>query len=352
MNPQSPKHYTGESSIALVILSWNGSQMLRRFLPTVIAHTPSSLAHIIVADNGSTDDSLAVLSEEFPQVEVISLDRNYGFAEGYNLALKQVGTRFDYYLLLNSDIETPEGWLQPLVDYMNAHPDVAACQPKLRAEHTRTHFEYAGAAGGYLDALGYPFCRGRVFETVEEDRGQYDTVADVFWATGAALMIRSDIYWKVGGLDGRFFAHQEEIDLCWRLRARGYRIVCVPQSVVYHVGGGTLAKENPHKTFLNFRNNLLLLYKNLPERRRRCVLFIRFWLDALASLFFLLKGERRSFLAVWRARRAFRAIRKDFAADRAANLAAATLDPIPEQYTGSLLVAYHLRRRRTYAQLA
>ena len=325
--------------------------MLRRFLPSVLAHTPPSLAHIIVADNGSTDDSLTVLNREFPQVEVISLDQNYGFAEGYNQALRRVGTSYDCYLLLNSDVETPKGWLQPLVDYMDAHPDVAACQPKLRAEHTRTHFEYAGAAGGYLDALGYPFCRGRIFETVEEDRGQYDTVADVFWATGAALLIRSYAYWKVGGLDGRFFAHQEEIDLCWRLRARGHRVVCVPQSVVYHLGGGTLAKENPHKTFLNFRNNLLLLYKNLPERRLRRVMFIRFWLDALASLFFLMKGESRSFMAVWRARRAYHSIRKDFAADRAANQAAAVLDPIPEQFPGSLLVAYHLKRRRHYTQL-
>ena len=336
---------------AIVILSWNGAQMLRRFLPSVIAHTPSDLAHIIVADNGSTDESLTVLSEEFPTVEVISLDQNYGFAEGYNQALRSVGTGYDYYFLLNSDVETPEGWLQPMLDYMEAHPDVAACQPKLRAEHTRTHFEYAGAAGGYIDHLGYPFCRGRLFETVEEDKGQYDTVADVFWATGAALLIRSDVYWAVGGLDGRFFAHQEEIDLCWRLRSRGYRIVCVPQSVVYHVGGGTLPKENPRKTFLNFRNNLLLLYKNLPERRLCRVMFLRFWLDALASFVFLLKGERRSFCAVWSARREFRRIKKDFAGDRATNLSASVLDPIPEQYPASLLAAYHLKRKHTYSDL-
>ncbi|MBR0274498.1 MAG: glycosyltransferase family 2 protein, partial [Bacteroidaceae bacterium] len=331
----------GES--AIVILNWNGSSMLRRFLPSVIANTPSSLARIIVADNGSTDDSLAVLTTDFPQVEVIRLDRNYGFAEGYNQALRRVGESYDNYLLLNSDVETPEGWLQPMLDYMEAHPDVAACQPKLRAEHTRTHFEYAGAAGGYLDALGYPYCRGRIFDTVEEDRGQYDTVADVFWATGAALLIRAKMFWEVGGLDGRFFAHQEEIDLCWRLRARGHRIVCVPQAVVYHVGGGTLPKENPRKTFLNFRNNLLLLYKNLPERSLRRVFFIRFWLDALASLVFLMKGEGRSFKAVWQARRAFRQMKKDFVADRRANLAATTLDPIPEQSLPSLLLSYHLK---------
>lgn len=336
---------------AIVILNWNGAQMLRRFLPSVVAHTPSGSGRVIVADNGSTDDSLAVLAAEFPDVEVIALDQNYGFAEGYNQALRRVGEGYDSYLLLNSDVEVPEGWLQPMLDYMENHPDVAACQPKLRAHHTPTHFEYAGAAGGYIDSLGYPFCRGRIFDTVEADEGQYDQVADIFWATGAALLIRSAVYWEVGGLDGRFFAHQEEIDLCWRLRSRAYRIVCVPQSVVYHLGGGTLPKENPRKTFLNFRNNLLLLYKNLPQRRLRTVFFLRFWLDALASLVFLLKGEGRSFLAVWQARREFRRIRQDYAADRIANLAASRLDPIPEMYSGSLLVAYHLKKLRSFAQL-
>ena len=336
---------------AIVILNWNGAQMLRRFLPSVVAHTPAGSARVIVADNGSTDDSLAVLAAEFPDVEVVTLDQNYGFAEGYNQALRRVGEGYDSYLLLNSDVEVPEGWLQPMLDYMENHPDVAACQPKLRAHHTPTHFEYAGAAGGYIDSLGYPFCRGRIFDTVEADGGQYDQVADIFWATGAALLIRSAVYWEVGGLDGRFFAHQEEIDLCWRLRSRAYRIVCVPQSVVYHLGVGTLPKENPRKTFLNFRNNLLLLYKNLPQRRLRTVFFLRFWLDALASLVFLLKGEGRSFLAVWQARREFRRIRQDFAADRIANLAASRLDPIPEMYSGSLLVAYHLKKLRSFAQL-
>ena len=262
-----------------------------------------------------------------------------------------MGENYDFYLLLNSDIEVHEGWLQPMLDYMVENEDVAACQPKLRAHHTPTHFEYAGAAGGYIDSLGYPFCRGRIFGTVEADQGQYDSVADVFWATGAALLIRAEVYWRVGGLDGRFFAHQEEIDLCWRLRSRGYRIVCVPQSVVYHVGGGTLPKEDPDKTFLNFRNNLLLLYKNLPYGRLRRVFFLRFWLDALASLVFLLKGEVGSFRAVWRARREFRRLMPHFVADRAANLVAARLNPIPGQYAGSLLVAYYLKRKHTFQQL-
>ena len=336
---------------AIVILNWNGAQMLRRFLPSVLEHTPAEEATVFVADNGSSDDSLAVLAAKFPQVGVIRLNRNYGFAEGYNLAFSKVDEDFELYLLLNSDIEVTAGWLQPLKDYMAAHPDVAACQPKLRAHHTPTHFEYAGAAGGFIDALGYPFCRGRLFETVEEDRGQYDSVADVFWATGAALLIRSDAYWEADGLDERFFAHQEEIDLCWRLRSRGYKIVCVPASTVYHVGGGTLPKENPRKTFLNFRNNLLLLYKNLPERRLHRVLFIRFWLDALASLVFLMKGEWRSFLAVWKAHSEFWRIHNDFFLDRLHNLSVTVLDPIPEQYSGSLLVAYYLRRLRTFDAL-
>ena len=325
--------------------------MMRRFLPSVVKHTPSELARIIVADNGSTDNSLELLHTEFPDVEVITLDRNYGFAEGYNQALRRVGNTADMYLLLNSDIEVTERWLEPMLDYMSAHPDVAACQPKLRAEHTRSHFEYAGAAGGYIDALGYPFCRGRVFDTVEADNGQYDSVANVFWATGAAMLIRAEAYWQVGGLDGRFFAHQEEIDLCWRLRARGMGIVCIPASTVYHVGGGTLPKENPRKTFLNFRNNLLLLYKNLPEQRLRRVMEKRLWLDALASLSFLAKGEWQSFRAVWQARREFRRIRPDFDADRAANLAATCVTDLPEMLDGSLLVAYHLRHRRTFSAL-
>ncbi len=287
---------------AIVILNWNGAAMLRRFLPSVVAHTPADEADIIVADNGSTDESLTVLRHEFPEVGVIAMERNYGFAEGYNQALRRLPARYDLYLLLNSDIRVGARWLTPMLDYMAAHADVAACQPKLLAEHTPTHFEYAGAAGGYIDSLGYPFCRGRLFADVEPDHGQYDRVADVFWATGAALLIRSDVYWQVGGLDGTFFAHQEEIDLCWRLRSRGHRIVCVPQSVCYHLGGGTLPKENPRKTYLNFRNNLLLLYKNLPEARLSRTMRLRCWLDLVAATVFLLKGEWQSFRAVLRAR--------------------------------------------------
>lgn len=226
---------------AIVILNWNGCEMLRRFLPSVIEHSAGEGVRVYVADNGSTDESVEMLRREFPEVGLVLLAENNGFADGYNLTLQQVEA--EYVVLLNSDVEVTAGWLLPLVEYMDAHPEVAACQPKIRSWHRRERFEYAGAAGGYIDKYGYPFCRGRVMATVEEDRGQYDTVTPVLWATGAALFIRLADYRAAGGLDGRFFAHMEEIDLCWRLRTRGRGVVCVPQSVVYHVGGATLKKK-------------------------------------------------------------------------------------------------------------
>ena len=225
--------------LAIVILNWNGAQMLRQYLPTVV-HYSRNEATIYVADNASSDDSLQLLRTVYPEVKVIALERNFGVAEGYNRALKQIEA--EYYLLLNSDIEVPHHWLTPLIEYMDNHADVAACQPKLLSIFDQDQFEYAGAGGGFLDRYGYPFCRGRIFDTIERDNGQYDYETDILWATGAALMIRSADYWAVGGLDNRFFAHNEEIDLCWRLRIRGRRIVCLPDSYVYHVGGGTLPK--------------------------------------------------------------------------------------------------------------
>lgn len=333
--------------VAVVILNWNGVDMLRRYLPGVVQNSPE--AEVVVADNGSTDDSMAWLEHEMPEVRRIQLDKNYGFAEGYNKGLEPVEAEF--YVLLNSDVEVTEGWLQPMLTYLDEHPEVAACQPKLRCEWDKKMLEYAGACGGYIDRLGYPYCRGRIFDTVEEDKGQYDTVAPIFWATGAALMIRRVAYWEVGGLDGRFFAHQEEIDLCWRLRSRGMGIVCIPQSVVYHVGGGTLPKENPRKTYLNFRNNMLLLYKNLPEERLSTVMFWRFWLDALASLVFLAKGQWGSFKAVWKGRRDFRRMKPDFAESRRTNLQYIILDPIPEQTPACLLWQYHARGKKTWSKL-
>lgn len=324
--------------------------MMRRFLPSVTAFSQAE-ARIIVADNGSTDGSTAMLEAEFPTVEIIRLDRNYGFAEGYNRALAQVDA--DYLLLLNSDVEVTEGWLRPLRDYMDRHPETAACQPKLLDWKRRTHFEYAGAAGGYIDRYGYPFCRGRVMDHVEADEGQYDAAEALpaFWATGAALMVRRTDWVDTGGLDGRFFAHMEEIDLCWRLRARGRGVVCVPQSHVYHVGGATLAKENPRKTFLNFRNNLLMLYKNLPEEELAPVMRVRRLLDYVAAAKFLLTGQWGNARAVVRARREYRRLRPGFQPERTENLRRATGQPIAERVDFSLLAALYLHGRRTFAQL-
>ena len=300
--------------VAVVILNWNGEKMLDKYLPTLLQHLQESV-EVFVADNASTDNSVALLKEKFPTVKRILLDKNWGFAEGYNQALRQINAT--YYILLNSDIEVTSGWLSPLITWMDAHPETAACQPKLLSIRQRNYFEYAGACGGFIDKYGYPFCRGRVFDVVEKDEGQYDEVCPILWATGACLMIRATDYWKVGGLDGRFFAHNEEIDLCWRLRAMGREIYCVPESKVYHVGGGTLPKNNPMKTYLNFRNNLTMLYKNLETDELQHVMRVRWWLDYVAAFkMLILDGHWGDFKAVFKARKAFRKWKKDFEGDR------------------------------------
>lgn len=291
---------------AVIILNWNGAQMLRTYLPSVIAHTKG--AEIIVADNGSTDDSLEVLHKEFPSVKTIVLDTNYGFAEGYNKAIEQVES--EYVVLLNSDVEVTEGWLSPLLDYMTAHPEVAAVQPKIRAWRERDRFEHAGAAGGFLSWLGYPYCRGRRFGRVEQDHGQYDTIAEIDWTTGACMCVRTSVYKECGGLDAAFFAHQEEIDLCWRMRNKGWKLACIPQSVVYHLGGGSLSYDNPRKTFLNFRNNLLMIYKN--RSFPWIVLSLRFFLDYAAAAMFLATGKKGSAKAVYEARKEYKRMRKNY----------------------------------------
>lgn len=335
--------------IAVVILNWNGCEMLRSFLPSVVRFSEADGAVVYVADNASTDASVEMLRREFPSVHLIILDKNHGFADGYNLALRQVEA--EYVVLLNSDVEVTEHWLTPLAAYMDAHPEVAACQPKIRSWRHREQFEYAGAAGGFIDRYGYPFCRGRIMGVVEADKGQYDAAMPVFWATGAALFIRLQDYRDAGGLDGRFFAHMEEIDLCWRLRARGRQLACVPRSVVYHVGGATLQKENPRKTFLNFRNNLLMLYKNLPQDELRRVMCVRACLDYVAALSFVLKGQFPNAWAVLRARRAYAALRPSFAASREENLQKAVLDAIPERTGYSILAQFYLRGKRLFSQL-
>jgi GT2 family glycosyltransferase len=289
------------------------------------------------------------LQAHCPDVRLIVLDKNYGFADGYNMALQQVDA--EYVVLLNSDVEVTPHWLDPLVEYMDAHPEVAACQPKIRAERNKAYFEYAGAAGGYLDKYGYPFCRGRIFDVVEKDEGQYDTVAPVFWATGAALFIRLKDYRDAGGLDGRFFAHMEEIDLCWRLRSRGKQLVCIPQSVVYHVGAATLKKENPRKTFLNFRNNLLMLYKNLPKEELAKVMLVRGVLDWVATVVFLMKGDVKNARAVIQARQEFRRICPEFKALREENLAETTVTSIPERVSYSILWKFHACGKKVFSRL-
>lgn len=335
--------------VAVVILNWNGAEMLRRYLPTVINFS-SEEATVCVADNASTDDSLYMLRTEFPECRIVELERNWGFADGYNKALEKVEA--EYYVLLNSDVEVTQHWLTPLVAFMDAHPDVAACQPKLLSVADRDSFEYAGASGGFIDRYGYPYCRGRVFGDIEKDCGQYDTPVSAFWATGAAMIVRSNDYWSVGGLDGRFFAHNEEIDLCWRLRLQGKKIFCVPASRVYHVGGGTLPKSNPMKTFLNFRNNLTMLYKNLPDGELAHVMRVRRLLDYLAAFeMLLLKRSVGDFKAVVRARRAFCRWEKDFKADREKIQALAVERNIPERSRFSLLWQYYVKGRKTFAEL-
>ena len=339
--------------VAVVILNWNGEQMLRDFLPSVVEHSvlPKAMgeAVVYVADNGSTDASLALLAEEFPAVRTIVFDENYGFADGYNKAFEQIDA--EYAVLLNSDVEVTPGWLLPLVEYMDAHPQVAACQPKLMAYHKKDEFEYAGAMGGYLDRYGYPYCRGRIFDTIEKDHHQYDADVPLLWATGACLMVRLPIYKEVGGLDGRFFAHMEEIDLCWRLRCRGYEVRSVASSIVYHVGGATLNAGHPRKTFLNFRNNLLMLYKNLPESELTGVLFVRALLDYVAAAMFLLKGEWGSTKAVFRARKEYRKLKGEFRASREENLRKAASMDVPERTRFSILWKYHVGRCHTFDKL-
>jgi len=334
---------------AVVILNWNGQKLLDRFLPALLTHTPAEAAEIIIADNGSTDDSVSFLAARYPQIRCIAFDKNYGFAEGYNRALSQVN--HEYAVLLNSDVEVSEHWLETAIDYLDAHPEVVALQPKLLDYKDKNAFEYAGASGGFIDICGYPFCRGRIFTTVEKDGGQYDNPAEVFWATGACLFIRLKDYHEAGGLDKNFFAHQEEIDLCWRLRARGEKIVCLPQSVVYHVGGATLKMEHPRKTFLNFRNNLLMVYKNLAEKHYRKVMLFRLFLDYLAALQFLLKGYPANAWSVVKARRDFNRQKKNYQSIRKENLDK-TVEELPSGILlHCLLWKYYIKNQKTYKQV-
>ena len=332
---------------AVVILNWNGEKYLQQFLPCLIKFTSNSDTEIILADNASSDSSLSVMREQFPAVRIIALERNYGFAAGYNKVLAQIEA--DYYVLLNSDVEVTQNWLAPMINYMVENKDVAACQPKILSYNNRTQFEHAGAAGGFIDKFGFPYCRGRVLGFAEEDKGQYDTVADVFWATGASMVIRSEIYFKVGGLDDDFFAHMEEIDLCWRLRSRGYRIVCIPESTVFHIGGGTLNVESPYKTYLNFRNNLLMLYKNLPAKQLKKIMFWRFIFDYIAALQLLLSGKPQNAHSVIMARRDFKSMVPDFEEKRNENILYSTTENPTEILQESIVLNYYLKSKKTFS---
>jgi GT2 family glycosyltransferase len=336
---------------SVVILNWNGKSLMEEYLPnvvlyTLLEHTPE--VELVVADNGSTDGSLIFLKTRYAdQIKCIDLTCNHGFADGYNLALDQIDS--EYVVLLNSDVQVTPGWLGILTDYLDAHPDVAACQPKIRSLRQKNSFEHAGASGGFIDFLGYPFCRGRVLSFVEEDHGQYDDPIDLFWATGACLCIRMKDYRIAGGLDARFFAHMEEIDLCWRLRSRGRRIVCLPQSCVYHLGGATLNKENPRKTYLNYRNNLLMLYKNCTNDRFVVVFIIRLFLDYLSALIFLLSGKFGDAKAVFRARWSFWKMKSLFKPQRLENIRQTKLSSIPEMYQGSMIFDYYFCGKRYFS---
>lgn len=328
--------------VAVVILNWNGEKLLREFLPSVIRNTNREMGRVVVADNSSTDASLAVMRDEFPEVDVIRLDQNYGFAGGYNKVMEQVAE--EYVVLLNSDVEVAERWLEPLVELLDKEPEVAAIQPKIKAYKEKNKFEYAGACGGFLDRFGFPFCRGRIMDTTETDAGQYDDITEVFWCSGAALCVRREVYLSTGGLDEHFFAHMEEIDLCWRIANRGYKLKVNPVSVVYHLGGGSLPMNHPRKLFLNYRNNLLMLYKNLGRKEREKVLFYRRFFDAAAVMFFLLKGEWANVRAVFSAYREYGKMKKNYNKECCPEQAAT-------RYKKSIVLAYYLHRVRKFSEL-
>ena len=327
--------------VKIVILNWNGAEHLRRFLPSVVAAAPAGVG-VVVADNGSTDGSLAVLAEEFPTVAVVRLDRNYGFAGGYNRALAQVEA--DYYLLLNSDVETPRGWLEPILGVLEREPDVAVVSPKLVSWLDRTRFEYAGASGGFIDFLGYPFCRGRILKRVEADEGQYDDARDVFWVSGAAFCCRADVFRALGGFDDDFFAHMEEIDLCWRMQLAGWCVRVVPRSRVWHLGGGTLQNDSPRKLYLNYRNNLAMLFKCASPVQRVAVAVLRPLADAAAALVYLLKGQCAQAGAVACAYRDFLARHGELARQRRA-VQQSKRRRAAHIYHGSIILRYLLGRR-------
>ena len=328
-------------STAVVILNWNGRKHLEQFLPSVVEHTPQQV-RIVVADNGSTDDSVEFVAQHYPHIEIVALDKNYGFAEGYNRALEDIDT--ELFILLNSDVEVTTGWVEPLVAMLSNNSNVAAVAPKLLAYSERQNFEYAGAAGGYIDLLGYPFCRGRILSTVEQDKGQYDSAREVFWASGAAFCCRADIFRMMGGFCGDFFAHMEEIDLCWRMQLAGYKIMVEPRSCVYHLGGGTMPNESPRKLYLNYRNNLSMLYRCAPTWQRLLVAVVRPLTDMLSAVIYLLKGEMPLVKATLKAYGDFIKMHKKLSSERKIIRSSAKKES-SQIYRNSIVVRYMMGRR-------
>jgi GT2 family glycosyltransferase len=335
-----------QPSVAIVILNWNGKDHLAQFLPSVLATDYENIS-VVVADNASTDDSIAFLKKDFPSVKLVALEKNFGFASGYNQALKQVDA--DYYMILNSDVEVTPGWIDPLVKLLESDPAHAACQPKLLSWKQRDYFEYAGAAGGWLDLYGYPFGRGRIFDICEPDRGQYDKTAEIFWASGAALMIKSKVFHEAGGFDDYFFAHQEEIDLCWRLKLKGYKIFCCPDSVVYHLGGGTLPKGASRKTFLNFRNNQVMLAKNLAHSEKWWKIPFRLLLDQVAAWKGLFSGEVGYFVTINKAHFAF--LKWWFSSRNRRKNPSIRLSGLSGVYNGNMIWQYFVKSRTKFNEI-
>lgn len=330
---------------AIVILNWNGKQLFDTFLPSVIAHAGN--VPVIIADNASTDGSLEYLSENYPSVQLLPMDKNRGFAGGYNEALNQVDT--DLYVIMNSDIETSEGWLKPLLTFMENHPEYAAVQPKIKAHARKDHFEHAGACGGFLDKNGYPFCRGRVFDHIEEDTGQYSTATDIFWASGACSVYRAEAFHEVGGFDEDFFAHMEEIDLCWRLQLAGHKLRCLPESTVYHLGGGTLNYMSPKKAFLNFRNSLFMITKNYQQGSLAWLIFKRLVLDGIAGVRFLTQLKPTFFWMVLKAHFQFYGKLRGLLKKR--KQVVVRSHDIRGIYRKNIVLQYFVKKKRTFSEL-
>ncbi|MBW8334527.1 MAG: glycosyltransferase family 2 protein [Prolixibacteraceae bacterium] len=335
--------------VAIVILNWDGTNLLRQFLPSVIQFSKGDFTEIIVADNGSTDESHSVLKTEFPEVKVLDLKQNFGFARGYNEALKQIEA--DYFVILNSDVEVTSGWLNAPIRLMEADKKIAAVQPKILSYNQKTHFEYAGAAGGFIDKFGYPFCRGRIFDEVEADNGQYDDVVDIFWATGACMFVRSDLFREAGGFDVDFWAHMEEIDLCWRLKNRGFRVVYTPESTVFHLGGGSLSYDNPKKLYLNFRNNLWLLYKNLPSNQLFYILFIRMMLDGVAALKLLTEFNFNGIRSVLKAHYHFYLSLPELRLKRRQTEPFSNIEISSGRLTKSIVFQFYVRKKKRFSEI-